>query len=62
VKSGRASGPARVADLVFLVRPPLLCASAPFFFAGAVSALRWRVGCYRPSWMLEALPNLGLFL
>ncbi len=51
----------KIADLLFLVRPPLLCASSTFFFAGAVSALR-HTGELRTFQLVhEALPNLLLF-
>jgi 4-hydroxybenzoate polyprenyltransferase len=51
----------KIVDLLFLVRPPLLCASSTFFFAGAVAALhsRGEIGLYRLT--PEILPNLGLF-
>jgi chlorophyll synthase len=52
----------KAADILFLVRPPLLCASAVFFFVGAISAVRLSSGGYRVSLMLGALPNLALFL
>jgi 4-hydroxybenzoate polyprenyltransferase len=51
----------KIADLVFLIRPPLLCASATFFFAGALSAARHAGGIYALSRIMEVLPNLGLF-
>ncbi len=51
----------KIADLLFLVRPPLLCASSTFFFAGAVSALR-HTGELRTFQLIpEALPNLLVF-
>jgi 4-hydroxybenzoate polyprenyltransferase len=62
VKPARASGFVKIADLVFLIRPPLLCASATFFFVGAISALRHATGSYQVSSMLEALPNFAIFL
>jgi chlorophyll synthase len=51
----------RIADLVFLARPPLLCASSTFFFAGAVSALRLAGKPYSIRMVGEVLPNLVLF-
>lgn len=51
----------RVADLLFLTRPALLCASSTFFFAGAVSALRSRGEIRVFQLMPEVLPNLVLF-
>lgn len=52
----------KAVDIFFLVRPPLLCASATFFFVGAISAARLSAGSYRIGLMLETLPNLALFL
>ena len=52
----------RLADIAFLVRPPLLAASATFFFAGAVSAERVARGTYSIRLMVRALPDLGLYL
>jgi 4-hydroxybenzoate polyprenyltransferase len=52
----------RVADLLFLARPPLLCASSAFFFAGAVSALATRGQSHTLQLMLGVLPNLALFV
>jgi 4-hydroxybenzoate polyprenyltransferase len=51
----------KIADLIFLTRPPLLCASCTFFFAGTVSALRSVGQPYSIRSVVEALPNLGLF-
>ena len=52
----------KAVDLFFLIRPPLLCASSTFFFAGAVSALRY-TGGLRPAQLITgALPNLLLFV
>lgn len=53
---------AKAADIFFLVRPPLLCASATFFFVGAISATRFYTGSYSIGLMLQALPNLAVFL
>jgi 4-hydroxybenzoate polyprenyltransferase len=52
----------KVADVFFLVRPPLLCASAGFFFLGAISGSRYVTGTYGVSLMLPAMPNLATFL
>jgi 4-hydroxybenzoate polyprenyltransferase len=52
----------KVADLVFLLRPPLLCASCTFFFAGSISALEWSGRAGLSQVMPEVLPNLGLFV
>jgi 4-hydroxybenzoate polyprenyltransferase len=62
VKPARPTAGAKIADLIFLVRPPLLCASATFFFVGAIAALRQTTGSYQTSPMLEVLPNLAIFL
>jgi 4-hydroxybenzoate polyprenyltransferase len=51
----------KVADLIFLTRPPLLVASSTFFFAGAVSALGSAGRPYSMRHMAETLPNLALF-
>jgi len=48
-------------DLIFLVRPPLLCASSTFFFAGAISALNQKGDLRTAQLILGALPNLLLF-
>lgn len=53
---------AKIADVVFLTRPPLLCASSTFFFAGAVSALGSNGEYYSISRIVESLPNLALFI
>jgi 4-hydroxybenzoate polyprenyltransferase len=58
----RGSLVVRLADLVFLTRPPLLCASATFFLVGAISALRSTTGSYQVSLMRPALHSLGLYL
>jgi 4-hydroxybenzoate polyprenyltransferase len=48
--------------LLFLIRPPLLCASTTFFFAGAVSALK-QTGQIRTTQLIPgALSNLLLFV
>ena len=52
----------KAADIFFLLRPPLLCASAGFFFLGAISAHRVSTGSYGVSLMLPAMPNLAIFL
>ncbi|HVP58285.1 MAG TPA: UbiA family prenyltransferase [bacterium] len=52
----------KLADILFLVRPPLLAASATFFFAGALSSHRVASGHYSVALMLGALPGLGIFL
>ena len=52
----------KAADIFFLVRPPLLCASTGFFFLGAISGSRFTTGSYGVSLMLPALPNLSIFV
>jgi 4-hydroxybenzoate polyprenyltransferase len=52
----------KLLDVLFLIRPPLLCVSSTFFFVGAAAALRSRTGSYGPSLMLGALPSLGAYL
>jgi 4-hydroxybenzoate polyprenyltransferase len=52
----------KLVDIIFLVRPPLLAASATFFFAGAVSSHRLAGGSYGVALRLRALPDLGLYL
>jgi len=52
----------KLADIVFLVRPPLLAASATFFFAGAVSADRLNRGSYEVALRLGLGADLGLYL
>ncbi|MFH1220715.1 MAG: UbiA family prenyltransferase [Candidatus Eisenbacteria bacterium] len=59
--AGRSSPLARLADIIFLTRPLLLCASATFFYAGAISALRTATGSYGIRLMLTALPSLALY-
>ncbi|MFZ1947792.1 MAG: UbiA family prenyltransferase [bacterium] len=61
-RPGRGSPLVRLVDVVFLARPPLLCASAAFFLVGSISSLRSTTGCYRVSLMLPALHSLGLYL
>jgi 4-hydroxybenzoate polyprenyltransferase len=52
----------KIADLFFLIRPPLLCASFTFFFAGAASAVRHAGSGGHPGLLLaETLPGLLLF-
>jgi len=52
----------KLIDVFFLVRPPLLAASATFFFAGAVSSRRLAQASHGAALMLSALPALGIFL
>jgi 4-hydroxybenzoate polyprenyltransferase len=51
----------KLADILFLVRPPLLCASSTFFFAGALSSHRAAGAAYYVTLMPEVVPNLLLF-
>jgi 4-hydroxybenzoate polyprenyltransferase len=52
----------KLVDVFFLLRPPLLAASATFFFAGAVSSRHLAHGSYGVALMPGALPALGIFL
>ena len=48
--------------MVFLMRPPLLCASSTFFFIGAVSARLASGKAYGFTLMPEALPNFLIYV
>jgi 4-hydroxybenzoate polyprenyltransferase len=53
----------KIIDLAFLTRPPLLCVSCTFFFAGAASSQGNGLGLYDPSLMYRTLANfLGFVL
>jgi chlorophyll synthase len=52
----------RLVDLVFLIRPPLLCASSTFFFIGAVSARLVSGRAFSFALMPEALPNFLIYV
>ncbi len=52
----------KILDLIFLVRPPLLWASAAFFFAGVTSGFKGRSLVQPLREIPLMLPNLGLFL
>ncbi|MFH1313993.1 MAG: UbiA family prenyltransferase, partial [Candidatus Eisenbacteria bacterium] len=52
----------RLVDLIFLVRPPLLCASSTFFFIGAVSARLASGRAFSFAMMPEALPNFLIYV
>jgi 4-hydroxybenzoate polyprenyltransferase len=56
------SVPGRAIDIVFLVRPALLCASCTFFFAGAASAAKLSAAAYSLDTAIKVLPNLALFM
>jgi 4-hydroxybenzoate polyprenyltransferase len=60
--SRRSETLSKLADIGFLARPPLLCASCTFFFAGVVAA----AGLSGPQQILivplRILPNLALFM
>ena len=48
----------KIADLVFLVRPPLLCVSCTFFFAGAASPQARPLDLYNPARVCRTMTNL----
>lgn len=52
----------KFADIAFLTRPALLCASCTFFFAGAAAAAGSWSALYSLRATLRLLPNLGLFV
>jgi 4-hydroxybenzoate polyprenyltransferase len=52
----------KAADILFLTRPALLCASCTFFFAGAAAGVGSWSGLYSLRATQRLLPNLGLFV
>lgn len=52
----------RLVDMVFLTRPPLLCASSTFFFIGAVSARQASGRDFSMAVMPETLPNFVIYV
>lgn len=52
----------RLADFVFLTRPPLLCVSTTFFFAGCAAGLQSPLSALRAGVLAALAPNLLLFV
>jgi 4-hydroxybenzoate polyprenyltransferase len=52
----------RAADFAFLTRPPLLCVSSTFFFAGAAGGLASPAGAFRIAALAALAPNLLLLV
>jgi 4-hydroxybenzoate polyprenyltransferase len=53
---------ALLADLVFLMRPPLLCASCTFFFAGVAASMPAGVNPYSAGSVTKGFANLGIYI